>query len=193
MTKIALLFAFGLLAVACGSPAASNSTLNRSSAVSSATNVNTANAMPYSGTENAYTFAQISQFTYDLAPSGKEARELVGKTVSESKLWQNKKFVIRLRQLMGPDYAIMRRFWNTETPIKKFGDFLMMTGCEQHNCTENQYVIFMDLGDGTINVVHIGKDSTREWNSWREILHLPPPFEEEIEAMKSRREEDNGN
>ena len=88
---------------------------------------------------------------------------------------------------MGPDYATMKKFWNTETPIKKFGDFLMMTGCEQQNCADNQYVIFIDLGDGTINVIHIGKDATREWNLYREIDFLPPPFEEELTRMKSRK------
>lgn len=146
------------------------------------TNVNAANS--YSRSENAYTFAQISDLAYDLAPSGKEAREIVGKTVSESKLWQKKKFDTRLRKLMGADYATMRKFWNTETPIKKFGDFLMMTGCEQHNCADNQYVIFIDVGDGTINVIHIGKDKNKTWNGYREI-DLPPPFAEELAAMKS--------
>lgn len=150
--------------------------------------VNTnANANAYSRSENAYTFAQISNLADELTPSGKEAREIVGKTVTESKLWQNKAFDRELRKLMGPDYATMKKFWNTETPIKKFGDFLMMTGCEQQNCAENQYVIFIDLGDGRINVIHIGKDSIRQWNAYREIDFLPPPFEEELNRMKSRK------
>ena len=132
-------------------------------------------------------FAQNSDLARDLTPSGKEAREIVGKTVTESKLWQNKKFDGRLRELMGPDYATMRKFWNIETPIRKFGDFLMMTGCEQENCADNQYVIFIDLGDGRINVIHIGKEAIREWNAHQEINFLPPPFEEELNRMKSNR------
>jgi hypothetical protein len=151
------------------------------------TNVNAVNSVPNLQTENAYTFAQNSDLTRYLTPSGtKEAREIVGKTVSESKLWQNKEFAARLRKLMGPDYATMRKFWNTETPIKKFGDFLMMTGCERQNCADNQYVIFIDLGDGTINVTHIGKGATKEWNAYGK-MDLPPPFEEELAAMKSRK------
>lgn len=169
-----------LFAIACRSPV-NNSGANRSGAVNTSSNANA-----YSRSENAYTFAQISQFTYELSPSGKEARELVGKTVTESKLWQNKAFDGRLRKLMGPDYATMRKFWNVETPIKKFGDFLMMTGCEKNSCAENQYVIFIDLGDGRINVVHISKDAVKEWHAYREIEYLPPPFEEELKRMKSR-------
>ena len=48
---------------------------------------------------------QNSIFARDLTPSGKAAREIVGKTVTESKLWQNKVFDRELRNLMGPDYA----------------------------------------------------------------------------------------
>jgi hypothetical protein len=167
------------LAVACGSPPPGNSAVAK-------TNVNAVNSVPYSETENAYTFAQNSYLASKLTPSGKEAREIVGKTVTESKLWQNKEFDGQLRKLMGPNYATMRKFWNTETPIKKFGDFLMMTGCELQNCADNRYVIFIDLGDGSINVIHIGKDAIREWNAYRDIDHLPPPFEEELTRMKSR-------
>ncbi|MCC7309608.1 MAG: hypothetical protein IT173_18755 [Acidobacteria bacterium] len=149
--------------------------------------VNTnANSDAYLRSENAYTFAQNSDLADDLTPSGKEAREIVGKTVSESKLWQKKIFDERLRKLMGSDYATMKKFWNTETPVKKFGDFLMMAGCEMNNCAENQYVIFIDLGVGRINVIHISKEAVREWHAQREIEYLPPPFEEELKKLKSR-------
>lgn len=180
MKLLILTTVVALLGISCASPA-NNSGVNRVAAV----NVN-ANSNAYLRSENAYTFAQISDLAYDLSPSGKAASEIVGKTVSASKLWQKKKFDERLRELMGPDYATMRKFWNTETPIKKFGDFLMMTGCEQHNCSDNQYVIFIDLGDGRINVIHISKDTIREWHAYREIEYLPPPFEEELKRLKSR-------
>jgi hypothetical protein len=168
-----------LLGIACASP--NNTGGNRSAAVNTE-----ANANAYLKSENAYTFSQISDLADKLSPSGKEAREIVGKTVTEAKLWRNKAFDTELRGLMGADYATMRKSWDIETPIKKFGDFLMMTGCEQHNCRDNQYVIFIDLGDGRINVVNIGKDTTREWNAYGEI-NLPPPFAEELAAMKEHK------
>lgn len=188
MTKLLVLFSFASLAISCSSPANNSPASNRANAAVAKTNVNAVNSVSYSQTENAYTFAQNSELARDLTPSGtKEAREIVGKTVTASNLWQNKKFDERLRKLMGPDYAAMRKSWNTETPIKKFGDFLMMTGCEKQHCADNRYVIFIDVGDGRINVIHIGKNATREWNANRKIDHLPPPFEEELAAMKSRK------
>ncbi len=77
-------------------------------------------------------------------------------------------------------------------PIKKFGDFLMMTGCEQDNCSSNRYAVFMDVGSGGINVVHIGKNGIREWNGI-EKMKLPPTFEAELAAMRSQRKDENGN
>ncbi|MEQ1605209.1 MAG: hypothetical protein ABL999_10105 [Pyrinomonadaceae bacterium] len=174
-----------LLAVACGSPAPSN---GRSSSTVAKTNVNAVNSVPYEQTENAYTTASNSELG-TLAPSGKAAKEIIGKTATEIKLWQNKKVDPQLRELLGEDYSMMRRFWNTETPIKKFGDFLMLTGCEKQNCSNNRYVVFMNMATSNIEVVHIGKDTVREW-TWRSkeysAIDLPPPFAEELAAMKSK-------
>ena len=186
MKGLFLLSAFAPLAIACGSSANNTRTnAGANQANLSASNTKT-NADSYSRSENAYTFAQNSQLARDLTPSGKEAREIVGKTVSESKLWQNKEFDRRLRELMGSDYATMKKYWNTETPIKKFGDFLMMTGCERHDCAANRYVIFMDMGQGNINVVHINNGTTRAYKD-RGGIDLPPPFLDELAAMNPQK------
>jgi hypothetical protein len=184
MTKWLLFFVFASFAISCAS-STTNPEPDRSNSVVAKTNVNTENSATYLVAENAYTFAQNSTFSRDLSPSGKAAREIVGKTVTESKLWQNKVFSGQLGKLMGPDYATMKKFWNEEMPIKKFGDFLMMTGCERQNCVDNRYVIFIDLGTGDINVIPIGKLGNREWRLYEEI-QLPPPFEEELKRIESR-------
>jgi hypothetical protein len=180
MKKLILTSAFLSFAIACDSPVntGSNSSVAKS-------NVNAANKIPYSQTENAYSLTQR-----DIELS--QLEDLVGKTATEMKLWQNKAIIRRLKDLMGPDLATMQRYWNTETPMKKFGDILMLTGCEQKNCVNNRYVIFISLSEGFINVVHVGKETVREWKT-RGRIDLPPPFVEELDAMKSRREEENGN
>ena len=172
MKKVALLSAYASLAIGCGS-LANNAGANRSNSATASTQVN---ASTSTLNENAYTTAGNSELG-SLKPS-------VGKTASEIKLWQSKEIDPRLRKLMGADYATMKKFWNTETPIKKFGDFLMMTGCEQHNCAANQYVIFMDTSNGNINVVHIDKSKAKDWKEYGEIT-LRPLFAEELAAMKS--------
>lgn len=153
---------------ACGPAAVNND---------SKTNVNAVNKVPYSQAENAYSLAQRDK---ELAP----LEDMVGKTASEMKLWQNKAVSRRLKELMGTDLATMQKFWNTETPLKKFGDVLMLTGCERDNCANNRYVIFISLSKSFINVVHIGKNAVREWKT-RGRINLPPPFVEELDAMKT--------
>ena len=170
MNKILLLFVITPLAIACGSPGA-----NRAS--SSASNVN-ANAVPYSQTENGY---ELAQRDVDLAWLENSA----GKTASELNLWQNKEVVRQFKHRMGPDFATMMKYWNTETPIKKFGDVLMLTGCERDNCSNNRYVVFLSLSESLISVVHVGRDTVREWNTRDRTLGIPPPFAEELAKMKS--------
>lgn len=172
MKWLVLMSGCASFAIACGSPATSgfNST-------DAKTNVDAVNKIPYSQTENAYSLAQVD---VDIAP----LKEFVGKTASEMKLWQNKEVVRRLRKLMGADFATMRKFWNSETPLKKFGDILMLSGCENDNCADNRYVIFLSTSEDLLKVVHISKDSIREWST-RRYFDLPPPFAEELAAMKS--------
>lgn len=176
MKRLLPLIVSAWFVAACGSGAVNNV---------AKTNVNAVNKVPYSQTENAYSLAQRDS---ELAP----LEYMVGKTASEMKLWQNKEVSRRLKDLMGPDLATMQKFWNTETPLKKFGDVLMLTGCERDNCANNRYVIFISLSESFINVVHISKDKVREWKT-RGRINLPPPFVEELDAMKSRKEEENGN
>jgi hypothetical protein len=131
--------------------------------------------------ENTYALAQADVDIYPL-------KEAVGKTASEMKLWQNKGVVRRLKDRMGPEFATMVKFWNVETPLKKFGDVLMLTGCERDNCSNNRYVIFLSTSEGLLSVVHIGKETIREWETRDSLqLPLPAPFAEELDAMKSKK------
>ena len=117
-------------------------------------------------------------------PSLDSLNSAVGKTASQIKLWNNKDVSARLEKLMGAmEYSAMKKFWNTEGPIEKSGDVLMMTGCEQHNCGPNQYVIFMDTAGDNINIVHIINGAWKDWKERGEIK-LPHSFADELESMK---------
>ncbi len=180
MTKCLLLFALASLTISCGSATSNSSAPNRANSEVAKTNVNAANKIPYEQTENAYSLAQRD---IGLRP----LEDLVGKTASQMGLWQRKEIANRFKELIGQEYTTMVRSWNTETPMKKFGDILMLSGCQQDNCVNNRYVIFISLSEGLLSIVHIGKDSIREWQK-RQISYqaLPPPFAKELDAMKTR-------
>lgn len=138
---------------------------------------NSANAMAnYAQTENAYTVASNSELG--------NLRSSAGKKAGEMKLWNDKTVGPRLEKLMGAvEYARMKKFWNTEMPISKFGDYLMMTGCETNNCEYNKYVVFMDVAEGEINVIHFGKLISKEWKEFDE-KDLPPSFTKALDEIK---------
>jgi hypothetical protein len=114
----------------------------------------------------------------------------VGKTASQINLWENKEIETRLRRMMGADYQKMKTLWKIETPLKKFGDFMMLTGCDHKDSPKNQYAIFLDTAEGDIDVFHIAGGKTRIWKETRGI-ELPPPFAEELEKLTSGRSVSN--
>ena len=109
------------------------------------------------------------------------------KTASQIKLWQNKDVSGRLEKLMGADYATMKKFWNVETPMEVEGNVLQLTGCEQHNCGDNQYLMFIDTANDNINVFHIADGKLKPYKEKGEIK-LPKKFADEFETTKSNLE-----
>lgn len=111
--------------------------------------------------------------------------ELKGKYPMEVKLLDNPLVKSRLEKLLKDDYANFRKFWMVETPILIEENILYATGCEQHNCAANQYVLEIDLSQNNINVYHFGADV----KSYVEkgTIQLPKGLSEEFEVLKSNR------
>jgi len=58
----------------------------------------------------------------------------------------------RLRKLLGANYAAFMGRMQTQTPIEKDGDILIMRGCEAHSCTVEEALLAIDLNDGKLYV-----------------------------------------
>ncbi|MGH9819995.1 MAG: hypothetical protein ACRD43_07475, partial [Pyrinomonadaceae bacterium] len=76
---------------------------------------------------------------------GAVLKKSVGKYPYDIKLLDIPDLKARLQKLMGKDFAEMKQYWNVETPIEVSGKVLKTSGCEQHNCGGNMYVLFVDL------------------------------------------------
>lgn len=87
----------------------------------------------------------------------------------------------RLELLLGKDYENFRKYWQTETPVKIEDNVLSATGCEQHNCGANQYVLQIDLMQNNINVYHFGQSI----QSYLEKgpINLPPGLAKEFQSI----------
>ena len=163
MRKVLCIVGITAFAIACGAPA--NTTNTNSPASNSGTPSNTSKTA--------------------VAPASplSSLKASVGKTAVDIKLWDNKDVGPRLEKLLGADYAAMKKFWGTESPIKADGDVLMMSGCEPHNCGDNQYVIFIDTAKDNINVVHINKGVAKDYKEKGDIT-LPKEFADELSLLK---------
>jgi hypothetical protein len=166
MRKVLLIAAVTAFAIACGSPA-------------NTTNTNS----PNSPASNSSTPSNTLKTAVAPASPLSSLKASVGKTAVDIKLWDNKDVGPRLEKLMGADYATMKKFWGTESPIKADGDILMMSGCEPHNCGDNQYVMFIDTARDNINVVHINKGVAKDYKEKGDIT-LPKEFADELSTLK---------
>jgi len=166
MKKVLFIACITAFAIACGAPA-------------NTTNTNSTN----SPASNSSTPSNTSRTAVAPASPLSSLKASVGKTAVDIKLWDNKDVGPRLEKLMGADYATMKKFWGTESPIKADGDVLMLSGCEPHNCGDNQYVMFIDTANDNINVVHINKGVAKDYKEKGDIT-LPKEFAEELSTLK---------
>jgi hypothetical protein len=166
MRKVLLIACVSAFVSACGGPA-------------NTTNTNSPNATA----SKSSTPANVSSTPVAPASPLSSLKASVGKTAVDINLWDNKDVGPRLETLMGADYATMKKFWGTESPIKADGDVLMMTGCEPHNCGDNQYVIFIDTAKDNINVVHIKSGVAKDYKEKGDIT-LPKQFADELAMLK---------
>jgi hypothetical protein len=113
-------------------------------------------------------------------------RKSVGKYPYEIKLLDIPELKERLQKLMGKDFAVMKKVWNVETPLEVSGKVLKTSGCEQHNCGPNMYVMFFDVNTDNINIYHTGDENKTYFEKGK--IDLPPKYAADVET--SDREED---
>ena len=83
---------------------------------------------------------------------------------------------------MGKDFGPMKKYWNVESPIEIKQGKLKTTGCEQHNCGANLYVMFVDLENDNINVYHLNDEGSTTTYFEKGKIQLPPDFASEIQT-----------
>src|SRR5262249_11443459 len=85
-------------------------------------------------------------------------KKTAGKYPDDIQLLDDPDLRNRLTKLMGPEFGPMKKYWNVESPIEIKQGKLKTTGCEQHNCGANMYVLFIDLENDNINVYHLSDE-----------------------------------
>lgn len=151
---------------------------NQESRNSSAAN---GNAVPVRTVE-AVTPNQNSNIQTPSDPGIALFRSSVGKTADDIHLWENKEITARLEKLLGPDYADMKKYWQTQSPIEAEQNVLSLTGCEAHNCGDNQYLMYIDTANNNINVFHVKSGKMKEYKE-KGVIVLPSRLAKDFENM----------
>ena len=110
-------------------------------------------------------------------------KKSAGKYPYEIKLLENPELKGRLQKLMGKDFAAMKQYWNVESPIEILSNKLETSGCEQHNCGDNMYVMIIDLDSDNINVYHMTSESGTKTYFEKGKIALPPKFVDEVQRQ----------
>ena len=111
-------------------------------------------------------------------PLSSTLKKFAGKYPYEVKLLDRPELKDRLKKLLGPDYAALKANWNVETPMAIEDGIFMASACEQHNCADNRYLMFVDLEKDNINVYHVENGSQTYAEHGK--ITLPKKFEDEL-------------
>jgi len=109
-------------------------------------------------------------------------KKWAGKYPDDVRLLDDPDLTTRLNKLMGKDFDTMKKYWNVESPIEIKGNKLKTTGCEQHNCGANLYVMFVDLENDNINIYHLNDEGSTKTYFEKGKIQLPPDFAAEVET-----------
>lgn len=99
---------------------------------------------------------------------------------AEVGLFQDVQLTSRLANLLGSDFSDFQKLWEVETPILIEDNVLYTTGCEQHNCFANQFILIIDLKNDNINVYRLGLTSA-DYEE-KGTIRLPKGIEAEFGA-----------
>lgn len=109
-------------------------------------------------------------------------KEFAGAYPSDVNLLDQPELKERLKSLLGDEYTNFRKYWETETPVELEKNILVTTGCEQHNCAANQFVLQIDLNHNNINVFHFGQGGIQSYLENGPIT-LPPGLAKEFQTI----------
>lgn len=76
-----------------------------------------------------------------------------GKYPNEINLLDNSNLTFRLKKLLKNRYIFLKNSWTVETPIEIKNNTFIAWGCQQHNCSNTNFIIVVDFSK---NIVYVG-------------------------------------
>lgn len=165
LNPILLFFSFMLIATSCGN--------DKATSQNEIPDDNLELAVIDTDTDHALETIEESSF--------KEYYEYANAYPMDVNLFEDAFLNERISNLMGKDYEDFKMYWETETPIIIEEGILFTTGCEQHNCFGNQFVLILDLENDNVNVFRLGQFP--EAYEEKGTIKLPKKINSEFSTM----------
>ncbi len=70
----------------------------------------------------------------------------------EVRLFSKPQFVNRVKALTGARYALLKKYWNVESPIEIGADNFIAYACQAHNCDVTNFMIIYDFNNDKMYV-----------------------------------------
>jgi hypothetical protein len=80
-------------------------------------------------------------------------KKYAGKFPHDVKLLDNPALAKRLKKLLGPRFAFVKKTWAVETPMQMKDNVFSASGCQTHNCGDTNFIIAVDFSK---NVLYAG-------------------------------------
>ena len=70
----------------------------------------------------------------------------------EVKLFSKPQFTNRIKALTGARYALIKKYWNVESPIEITAGNFIAFACQQHNCSSTNFMIIYNFDNDKMYV-----------------------------------------
>jgi Domain of unknown function (DUF4359) len=98
-------------------------------------------------------------------------KDMNGKHTFHVKLFDNPSFSNRVKKIIGSRFEFLKETWAVEPPMEFVNNVFSATGCQEHNCPENNFVIVYDF---TTDVMSVGIHEAWKITTYSENGIIPP-------------------
>lgn len=106
-----------------------------------------------------------------------------GKLPNEVQLFEKYNLYPRFEKLLGADFADFKADWNEESPIKKDGEIIYMTGCRKGACKDNLYFLTIDLIENNINIINLRNNRPKSYEEGA-IIGMPSKLADDFDKVR---------
>lgn len=123
------------------------------------------------------------------APLGdiKELANLTGKNPSDVAMFTKYLPDSRMKALLGVEFPDFKLDWNDASTIEKDAELVYFSGCRKDACSDNTYLVIVDLTGNQVNVMNFKGEAVRTYEEGGVIIGLTDKLAEEVKRLRKKK------